>query len=323
MWNTFVRNLACRLNNENDLSDVTWAMCQTSQRFKCAFLQFFFPELKKDCESVWIEREGQNDDSRPDFIFSYNGNTYLIENKIYDTQHHFKQYIKTYKISPSQLGYIMNYPWAEEGFTTHTWKEFYQSIQNKVPKEEAPLWNAYLEYIKKVCNIYLPMNTMSLKGMNSLYIFYTELGNIIAIDNEYFNSNISDKDKQNGGNGLASPRNGALGKYFKVHFKGIYLRDARGWIGVYFSMEQPLICIGFQRGKGDSVYNLIEQNLELFKDAKLASKPYEEDGVYWYDFIAPEDFDDLTLNKQTQILKKFYQSVMMSIYNIKANLLGK
>lgn len=78
----FIVNLSHRFRSENDLSDVTWTMCQTSERFQCVFLRFFFPWFGEDCGEVYIEREQSKDDSRPDFVFDYNGKTYLIENKM-------------------------------------------------------------------------------------------------------------------------------------------------------------------------------------------------------------------------------------------------
>jgi hypothetical protein len=320
-WIKFMKNLACRFKNENDLSDVTWTMCQVSEKFQCAFLRFFFHKLGEDCGKVWIEREGTNDDSRPDFIFDYRGVTYLIENKIYDKNQHFKQYVNSYKINPSQLGYIMNYPWAEPGFETHTWKELYKYLQSKKPEEESLLWDAYLEYIKEACNIYLSMNAMNLKGMNSLWTFYQNLGEVFAIDDECINSNISNVDTQNGGNGYCSPCKGAIGQYFMVSFKGIHLRQARGWMGVYFRVESPLIRICFQRERGKAVYSLIEQNIDKFRMAKYSKTPFEFGGAYWFDFIAPDNFDELSLSKQNKILQKFFYGVLISIYKVKDKLL--
>ena len=39
---SFFSNLADRRRKENDLSDITWAMCQASPAFQKAWLHFFF-----------------------------------------------------------------------------------------------------------------------------------------------------------------------------------------------------------------------------------------------------------------------------------------
>ena len=67
----FFETLSFRLKNENDLSDITWAMCLSCESFRNDFLHFFFPEMVID-KNISIEREVSENDSRPDF---------LIENK--------------------------------------------------------------------------------------------------------------------------------------------------------------------------------------------------------------------------------------------------
>lgn len=151
----FIENLSYRFRSENDLSDLTWTMCQTSDKFQFIFLKFFFPFFKKDCSNIYIERERTNDDSRPDFVLEYNNQTFVIENKIEDRNHHFEQYLKTFKIDTDHLGYIANYKIVKTGFVTHTWKELYLYLEQHIPLEEKTLWEAYLRYIRNVCNIYI------------------------------------------------------------------------------------------------------------------------------------------------------------------------
>ena len=93
----FISNLSYRFRSENDLSDVTWTMCQTSDKFNAHFINFFFEGI--DANEVCLEREKSNDDSRPDFYFTYKDAIYLVENKIGDKSHHFEQYIKRFKLT--------------------------------------------------------------------------------------------------------------------------------------------------------------------------------------------------------------------------------
>lgn len=317
----FISNLSYRFRSENDLSDVTWTMCQTSDRFQCVFLRFFFPWLKKDCCEVYITREQSNDDSRPDFVFEYDGETYVIENKIGDQNHHFEQYLKTFKIDAAHLGYIANYSIVKTGFKTHTWKEFYLYLQQNIPSEESVLWEAYLKYIKNVCYIYLPSKAMDLNGMNSLYTFYRCLDNVFAFDNEYFLSELYDskKDTKGGGNFQGTPRDGIMGKYFNLKYKSIRVKESWGWMGVYFGDENPAIWIAFRNedGWGQPIYRVIDSN--NVKAGKLFEAPVEEDNAYWFKFKTPTNFNELTLQRQENLLKKFFEDVILAIYNAKTS----
>ena len=69
----FISNLSYRFRSENNLSDVTWTLCQTSDKFQCVFLRFFFPWMDEDCGEIYILREQSNDDSSPDVVFDYKG----------------------------------------------------------------------------------------------------------------------------------------------------------------------------------------------------------------------------------------------------------
>lgn len=260
-------------------------------------------------------------DFRPDFFFEYDGEIYLIENKIEDKNQHFEKYVKTFKIDASHLGYIANYKIVKRGFNTHTWKELYQYLQQKVPEEERTLWESYLEYIKSVCYIYIPAKPMDLNGMNSLYTFYRCLDDVFAFDNDYFHSELYDSryDTKGGGNIQGIPREGIMGKYFELELKGIRVKRAWGWMGVYFDVEEPTIWIGFRNedGWGQPIYRLLEDN--TIKSGRLFTAPVEDDNAYWFMFKTPASFNELTLPKQEKLLKKFFEDVIMAIYNTKVS----
>lgn len=321
MLKQFIINLSQRFRSENDLSDVTWTMCQTSDEFQYLFLEFFFPWLRRKCANAYVEREHVKGNCRPDFFFEYEEDPYIIENKIEDRNQHFEQYVKTFKIDSSHLGYIANYKIVKTGFVTHTWKELYQYLQQNIPEEERTLWEAYLKYIKSVCYIYIPSKPMDLNGMNSLYTFYRCLDDVFAFDNEFFHSELYPykRDTKSGGNIQGTPREGIMGKYFELEFKGIRVKKAWGWMGVYFNVEEPSIWIGFRNedGWGQSIYRLLECN--RIKTGRLFSAPEEEDNAYWFRFKTPANFNELTLPKQEKLLKKFFENVMMAIYNAKVS----
>ncbi len=120
----FFENLAYRKRNENDLSDVTWALCMASHSFQTLFLNFFFSSVEFS-DITMFEREKSEGDSRPDFLIENSGLIYLIECKINDRNHHFEQYTSTFGIPNERLGYITNYKMFKDGFIVKTWEEFY------------------------------------------------------------------------------------------------------------------------------------------------------------------------------------------------------
>ena len=319
----FISNLSMRLNSENNLSDITWTMCETSDLFLTAFLDFFFP--KEKFGEVFLQRELADDTSRPDFYFEHDNKTYLIECKIWDRNHHFEQYTKQFRIPNEQLGYITNYPMAKEGFVVYTWTELYTYLKNRIPQQELELWNGYLEYLKRVCYIFIPEQPMNLDGMFSLYTFYRSLDDVFITDNDLFSSSLYDsrKDTNNGGNLFCTPRDGVMGKYFDVKFKHIKLKQTWGWMGVYFEREHPQICIGFdyREGWGKPVYDLLLNKVDGMKKGKLCSKPYEEGGAIWFDFNQADKFNGLSSpSKQISLLRSYFNEVIETIYKIKQEL---
>lgn len=253
----------------------------------------------------------------------YNEEIYLIENKIGDKNHHFEQYIKTYKIEPSHLGYIANYPIAKEGFETHTWRDLYIHLSNNIPNEENALWMAYLKYIKDVCSIFITDKPMNLQGMFSLYTFYRCLDEVFIFDTYAFRSALYDslRDTNGGGNFLYTLRDGVMGKYFSVKLKKCHVKEAWGWLGVYFEREDPVICLGFcnREGWGKPIFNIINSDPFAIPEGTFASEPYEEDGAYWFDFKKYDEFDSLDLDGQIGLLRDFFKEAIMAVYNFKIN----
>lgn len=88
---------------------------------------------------------------------------------------------------------------------------------------------------------------------------------------------------------------------------------------MYFYVEEPSIWIGFQNedGWGQPIYRLLEDN--AIKSGRLFSAPVEEDNAYWFMFKIPASFNELTLPKQEKLLKRFFENVVMAIYNTKSH----
>lgn len=318
----FFSSIALRKEKENDLSDVTWAMLRASDTFLNAFLEFFFPKVDFSGE-INIEREVSEDDSRPDFYFEYRGKTYLIENKIYDQNHHFEKYSSTFDIKPDKLGYITNYPMEQNPYVVHTWKEFYFYIQKyRFPKAEQELVNGYLEYVKSVCSIEIFKKSMNLEGMYSLYEFYNVLDEVFAIDSKEYSAKVynSYRDTHQGGNKYCTPRQGAMGKYFDVQFKNHKIQETYGWFGVYFNEEVPRIYIAFsdEEGWGKPVYDLLEKNANGLRGGhKYFLKPEKDEQAYWFEFKDKKTFNKRTLKGQTMLLRNYFNEVLQYVLILK------
>lgn len=158
----FFKQIGLFLQNENDLSDITCAMCHSSENFKKWFIAFFFPNLDVS-KILSIEREVPDEKekhSRVDLMIRVESDElpYLIEVKIYDRQHHFGQYEEAYGVGRERLGYITNYICYEGkklGYDVKTWNEWYSILESHIltlPEgEEKSLCSGYLVYLKQVC----------------------------------------------------------------------------------------------------------------------------------------------------------------------------
>ena len=88
--NNFFLSLAERKHNENDLSDITYALCKANDEFRKFWLKYCFED---DIDTEDLVREYQDGFSRPDFFFhDLNNQERIIEVKIYDWNQHFEQY---------------------------------------------------------------------------------------------------------------------------------------------------------------------------------------------------------------------------------------
>lgn len=176
----FFGALSERAYKENDLSDVTYALCESDSCFRQFFIDFFFGmHYKIDASKVVITREVSTEWGRPDFyIRDDNGRLFIVEVKIWDGNHHFEQYYdiladnkgnntdRGNKENWHRLGYIANYEAITEVAvkidtnTTEvvknlcarvaTWKEFVEKFESFDCFND-PAIKAYVKYVKKVC----------------------------------------------------------------------------------------------------------------------------------------------------------------------------
>ena len=168
----FFQALAERAYKENDLSDVTYALCRADGEFLQFFLDFFFPNANLKAESIRsFEREHSDAIGRPDFWIETKDDLYIVEVKIWDWNQHFEQYhellIKQHGKTRSQndywdhLGYIANYKVTstEKGTSVnekcgvHTWYEFKLALE-KSACSKSLLVAAYMKYLKSLCHFH-------------------------------------------------------------------------------------------------------------------------------------------------------------------------
>lgn len=176
--NDFFEVLATRMGKENDLSDMTYALCEANQGFRRFFIEYFFGSGCFDTTKALIEREVSSDDSRPDFLITLpDRSIYLIEVKKRDAKHHFDQYRKMLKSKngkdqQSRLGYIASYEInkanlseadrsayeaiCNDGQCVKVWIDFFDKLAEAARESEqlmavSDLVEGYLAYGRATC----------------------------------------------------------------------------------------------------------------------------------------------------------------------------
>ncbi len=304
---------------ENDLSDITWAMCMSSEVFRDSFLLFFFPNMVIE-KDILIEREKSADDSRPDFYINNGGVTYLIENKINDRNHHFGQYDVAFHVTPEKFGYITNYKIYEKEiidkkYPLRTWEELYDRFSERIPEEteEKFLWEGYLEYVKNVCGIIKIDKPMKLEGLYSLFSLIEILEKKLC-DRDTDEFRVKKYNMNICGNG--GIKNGVIGINFELTYKNIQVDTFWGWIGIYYNREQPTICMGFYNnpGWGKLYIELIKPYEKEWCCGKTFDRPYFDSSCLWFDmnrcFHDIFENSDQVINQEA-ILTQFMDEVLL------------
>lgn len=166
-----------RLNKENGLSDITYAMCKASAVFSRFFVETMFPGLSVSGQGIW-EREYQglndeNDDgSRIDFLYEEGEIKLVIENKLFDQNTHDEQYYKAFPDSGGfKRAFIANYPYSGINYYhCETWKSLLKKLK-ELPlisdSDEEKLINGYILYLSKLVN-YMEAESMDFSSINSI-----------------------------------------------------------------------------------------------------------------------------------------------------------
>ena len=280
----FFTALSERAYKENDLSDVTYAMCESDICFKQFFLDFFFNKDNLDASSTSIEREHSTDWGRPDFwIRTNHGKLYIVEVKIWDGSHHFEQYYdilagkdvhKRGAVNSGnredgavwkRLGYIANYDsvkqiimpgngkMAVELCRVATWKEFVNKLE-MYQCFGSPAVSAYVEYVRRVC----PYDAFEV--CDDWRICPNDFKKVRLFD-MYAESAIEGLKDMMVEPYFGSPRyfksQYRMGRFFRWNRKSETGADAPqwGWVGAYYTSQGAYICVEFEdrQGWGDAV----------------------------------------------------------------------
>ncbi len=315
---SFLSQLASYYWQENDLSNVTVALCNSCAEFRGLFLKYFFPSINvDDVDEIVREKPDDNDQgSRVDIFVRMKTDElpYLIEVKINDKKQHFNQYLDSYNIHPSRLGYIVNYYLKKPGFDVKSWEDIYNyllSSLERVSTEVKPLFNGYIQYLQSVCQIVTYTKPMNLDGIYSLYEFSNIAWNALRINAETYDC---EPNKQ-----YQPMRSKILFGIHAIDFFISYKDKKRskiyGWLSLYFYKEQPELYIAISEQHNKNAHPTLFGNAKL-AEGKHYSNPFEEyDEVWninclWFQFKDIQIFNESkTIMEQKNLLTNFITEV--------------
>jgi hypothetical protein len=304
---TLISKLSLRFNNENDLSDLVWTLCELSDDFQGLFLSFFFPELKAKHVGLEVQREFSKNNSRPDFYFLVGEKEYLIEVKLYDTNDHYEQYVRDFP--DAQRGWIAIYQAnPHDKFKIKTWREFHTFLANELnsisDSTTLEIVRGFSEYLKSVCSI-INFEKMNLSGFQSLYFFNKSLPELIQKKRPNIRTSINAQPKSYSEN--------MSGNFFYLE-KEKKTQTLIPWFGIYYDEKNTVICVAFSTGWCKSVFLALKSNA---REGKYFVKPYDEDNSYWFE-LKEEEHQKLnemnSYDDQKDLLDAFLTEVLEEVY---------
>lgn len=324
--NLFFEVLSSRMTKENNLSDITYALCESNPKFKRAFLKFFFPGFskldKEDVLRIGMLRERWMGGSRPDFFINKEGELYLIEAKIFDHNHHpeYRQVLNNEigkdaydnKID-SHIGYIAAYELKNEpalrgcDFIKKQWEAFYEYIKKDcadINTDEVVI--GYLKYLENVCAIsnYEHLDeSLNLKDLKAICELDKAIETIVKDPKE---ANIcyypSARETQ---------KLFRFGRFFEVKkYEGE--SSVWGWFGCYYAnkSQTPEIIIEFENraGWGKLVCDKFKNANLAGSDCSVRYDEYDKKLYFWY--TGDSEFN---LNEPEGQLREFFKNVLSYI----------
>ena len=320
----FMDALSQCCDRENYLSDVTYALCESNQKFMQFFLDFFFKDKDIDANQVSISREYRFEDSRPDFLIEKRDphEFFIVEVKINDRNHHFKQYKDTLeklhkeaskggKYQPKDfkqhIGYIANYRITPQevrearGFKRiRTWQKFYDALKDACWLGDEVI-KGYGQLCKAVCGfVDVSKYTIELEYFDRVKETWKWL------KDDLFTAEMCPKDvcSYDGYYQQACTKYWRIGRFFelKKYKKG---KSVWGWIGIYLVEEGAQCVIAFENraGWGDLVCKDFKEKARVEYTIE-----YDEYDKCLY-FYMNDTVNGFTIDN----LKKFFASVISYI----------
>jgi hypothetical protein len=305
----FFTQLSLRLYKENYLSDITWALCNSSNWFMNLFLIYCFEEEISDIDS--FEREYSQDDSRPDFyIITNKGKEYLLEVKIGDRNDHFKQYNKTF---PNAIkSFIANYNVSvEKGWKIKNWKDFLKVINDKIaecPKHEKNIVLGYSAYLNSViCNVEVKqMNFTNIESLTDFYNCLSEIGQ---------NTSLVSLSEYKSSSAIKSDRYGKYFYYINQKQEAVYF-----WIGLYIADYSAIYFLIDHYTKNEWCPKYEAEIIKKLKSGTYCIKTVIDGDGLWVQ-LKDEYYkifcNNTTVQEQKKILQEFLDEILKKLLNIK------
>jgi len=304
--NIFFEKLSERKYKENDLSDITWALCCQNAAFKNFFVSYCFPN-EKITTIKKFEREYSKGKSRPDFHFWGNNPNnddpeYLIEIKIY-YKNELRKQLQKYNndFSKVKKSFIANYNLSEKinGYEIKTWRGFIIELEkillidNKLKNDI--IVKGYLQYIKNITDFY-EETIMNFSNLNYLYTFY-KISEKIFKDKYSKSIKIDEKYKP-----IDYYYYGFNLKNNKVNVKSFYF-----WVGLVFRNNNVELAFEIHNCAKEKIDNLPEGNYFNINEEKNWLSLKEK---YFMKLC-----DNINISEQEKILENFYKEIF-DIFNI-------
>ena len=309
------KDLGTRLQTENNLSDMTWAIAKLSKTFMKAFINHLELPFQDNVPYFFYREISLNESCRPDFLFEQGNNRFIIENKIYDTNYHFEQYTSHREaknitgfgiISNHKLDNISLEKAQKNNFKVAYWEDFIEGLKrNKFYDEEKMCIEAYIQYVKEVCSI-MELKVIRFNELSSLYFLN---GLITKIIHEYSFEGFECK--------FYPPPPRAHGNYWSGQYFSLNRKSGSSTVypifGIYFKEEPPVIYISCEKDWCKPIY-------EQYKGKKKGGISYNLDSDDWeVSFVLKEqrfnEFTKATLEQQKIILKEYFAEVIKKIAN--------
>lgn len=309
--------LSKRLLNENDLSDMFWAVMNAVPALKKDLCELFEFEIADD-NPIDIQREVAIPTGRPDFIINSGDRSYIIEVKIYDTNYHFFEYddFKKTNGKVKGTGLLINHTISSEakkiadqlGWKVITWKELLNWMLKNIDNYRNSskfIIIAFWGYLKEVCNMVTEIDLRFGTGLNSLYVFPVIIKEIIEKNKDVLQIEIYSRQDRAFGQGRT-------GAYFQFTGKKIWL-----FFGIIYERERIGIAVSIDEDWNGTIVQKVRSSVNQTNMNFIIENYQGGRGVH---IFLPDDkfveFNEAKLEKQKDTLDEFFVKVNLFIESL-------